>query len=174
MDGILAEGLMAILSSVTARNQIEIPSRDQLRYLSKNLTPSDLIELDLDKFRDVERGDLFYSMLECEGETRDKLWTLAMEDCFQVPNYTSTQTFTQFSRLPSELRDQIWKHALEDDRVVEIIYDRRRERWWSAKSSKTSAPSVLLACKQSYAIAKGLILKCFGTFMNIETDVFLV
>jgi hypothetical protein len=172
MDGILAEGLMAILSSVTARNQIEIPSRAQLRFLSKNLTPSDLVELDLDEFGNVDRGDLYQSMLECEGDTRDKLWTLAMEDCFQLPNYTSTQTFKPFSRLPSELRDQIWKHALEDDRVVEIIYDRRRARWWSAKSSQTRAPSVLLACKQSYAIAKGLILKCFGTFMNIETDVY--
>lgn len=75
-----------------------------------------------------------------------------------------------FGRLPLELREEIWRYALKEERVVEIIWKRTENRWWAAGTNQVPAPGLFPVCKESNTVAKANVVKCFGAFINLESD----
>ena len=53
---------------------------------------------------------------------------------------------------------------------MEIIWKKGEERWWAAGTSRVDVPGLFLACKGSNKVAKSIVQKCFGTFINLESD----
>jgi hypothetical protein len=50
------------------------------------------------------------------------------------------RTFTLFLGLPTELRFEIWQYAIPAGRVVDIVYDKEQDRYFSFH---TKVPTVL-------------------------------
>lgn len=166
---------------------IYIPSQAQLRYMSTILTPSQLYKLKLFQptpsthSTSLESAspsscpspdEIFTAFRQAEGDTRDKIWTLAIEDKYQLPTseICTSSTFHQFQSLPFELRDKIWKHALESDRLLEIAYS-ENSGWSVTKSSQVRrAPAMMYACRESHTVTKIVMFYCFGTWINSRTD----
>jgi hypothetical protein len=49
-------------------------------------------------------------------------------------------TFTLFPGLPTELRFEIWRYAIPAGRIVDIVYDKEQDRYFSFH---TKVPTVL-------------------------------
>ncbi|KAI1321984.1 hypothetical protein F5Y16DRAFT_57931 [Xylariaceae sp. FL0255] len=71
---------------------------------------------------------------------------------------SSRPSFTLFSRLPTELRLEIWGLSIEE-RVVSVIYNPRKDRC----TTWASVPAVLQACHESRTETLRLYRKQFGT-----------
>ncbi|CZR57846.1 uncharacterized protein PAC_07735 [Phialocephala subalpina] len=67
---------------------------------------------------------------------------------------TPAPTFSDFTRLPPELRATIWKLALPDARLVPIQYQKAT----STYTSRIRAPALLHACREPRAQARKTLL----------------
>ena len=73
--------------------------------------------------------NIFKGLLNEHGGMRRGLWAMAMAPNFQVQETPSVRMFTNFGRLPLELREEIWRYVLKEERVVEIIWKRTENPW---------------------------------------------
>jgi hypothetical protein len=86
------------------------------------------------------------------------------------PNFTeATSTFHPFPALPYELRRKIWEYSLSTNKIIEVIYQRSLMRWWAARTSQVPIP-LFLTCHESAVVAKEMLIRCFGTWFNLNSD----
>ena len=71
--------------------------------------------------------------------------------------------FKRFNALPVELRRTIWKYLLPKGRVIDVVFDRDRDRYYSFHSV---VPVVLYACQESRTVALSVYTLCFATQSN--------
>lgn len=69
---------------------------------------------------------------------------------------------------------QIWKFSLlTEERIIEIILPpKARSKWTTARASRASMPTLHLVNHEASAISQRTFTKCFGTWVNLERDVF--
>jgi hypothetical protein len=71
--------------------------------------------------------------------------------------------FRRFNALPEELRRIIWKYSLPKGRIVDVVFDRDRDRYCSFHAV---VPAALHACKESRTVALSVYTLFFGTRSN--------
>jgi hypothetical protein len=80
------------------------------------------------------------------------------EDAWSPASKATLETsFEQFPKLPTEIRQMIWRLTIEENRVVELSnYEDRKTRsrttYERRLTSKTLVPSILHTCSESRAI----------------------
>lgn len=62
---------------------------------------------------------------------------------------TSERTFHPFSRLPAELRLQIWEQSRESGREVDVRFELREHRDGRHLMSRTPTPAILHTCREA-------------------------
>lgn len=105
-------------------------------------------------------------------------------------NRQALQTFPQFTQLPKEIREIIFRHALPGSRIVEVHIESGIRslniklgsgtgRWKSIWIGQPAAadiywepPALLLACHESRSIAKSVFDHCFA-FTPLTTATFV-
>ncbi|KAN0123001.1 hypothetical protein V8E51_001327 [Hyaloscypha variabilis] len=71
--------------------------------------------------------------------------------------------FKRFNSLPEELRRTIWKYSIPRGRIVDVVFDRNRDRYCSFYAV---VPAALHASKESRTVALRVYTLCFGTQSN--------
>lgn len=71
--------------------------------------------------------------------------------------------FKRFNSLPEELRRTIWKYSIPRGRIVDVAFDRKRDRYCSFHAL---VPAVLHVSKESRTVALRVYTLCFGTQSN--------
>ncbi|KAE8451818.1 hypothetical protein EG329_002658 [Mollisiaceae sp. DMI_Dod_QoI] len=175
-------------------SSIRVPTQAQLRSLAHALDTSNLMDFEFisEESESLSPAEILSKLQNATGEMRDLIWAFAMQfetnidDDYQdengdddfissaSPKETVIVTFTLFNELPYELRDKIWKHASESNRLVEIFWQIEHHRWWASKSSRFPAPGVFAACRESRDSTRALrerrFMKVFGTWTNLYSD----
>jgi hypothetical protein len=90
---------------------------------------------------------------------------------------TALTKFHYFKTLPTELRLAIWKLALPNSRIVEIIFNKKHKKDKQAKfQSRTPTPAILHACAESRVLGlevyrKLTVTNCFlRTYIRWDLD----
>jgi hypothetical protein len=68
--------------------------------------------------------------------------------------------FILFPKLPASVRNRIWKYSLPSGRLVDIVFDKEQDRYFSFHAI---IPAVLHTSKESRAVGLRFYSLCFGT-----------
>jgi len=154
-------GFTDMLQGFSRPSMLRIPTRDQLRRAACEIhaTPDDPLEIE----------EVVEELLRLRGEYRDDVWEEASElSVAKAPVFHVE--FPRFPELPFELRRKIWHHTLEEGRIVEVIYSRRKGKWWAPPLSRRPVPDILLVCKEACEMVRTVTGRCFGTWINPSSD----
>ncbi|KAF8866030.1 hypothetical protein BDZ45DRAFT_382034 [Acephala macrosclerotiorum] len=173
---------------------VKVPTQAQFRTLAHSLNIHNLLDFGFisDEDESLSPAEILTKIQNLPpGPMRDGVWAVAPYFNISIPegfdededvdldldlilHPKDTQTFTLFNKLPIELRDKIWEYAAESNRLVEVIWQKREERWWASKSSQIDPPGVFAACRESREATKFVRERCgisaFGTWTNIYSD----
>lgn len=159
-------------TSLGELSSIEIPSRAQIYTFADELQGSfgtiEKSEIGVGTpavGRDT-RESIIDGCINSPQEVRDCLW-VALSKLLKDPTKPrkAQRTFTRFTSLPLELRRKVWTFATEQDRIIEIINDRREKKWKAAPRSVVK-PSMLLCCKEANVVVREKMARCFGTWFK--------
>ncbi|KAE9379951.1 hypothetical protein N431DRAFT_361188, partial [Stipitochalara longipes BDJ] len=68
--------------------------------------------------------------------------------------------FFRFPKLPASARDRIWKYSIPSGRVVDVVFDKEQDRYFSFHAI---IPAILCTSKEARAIGLKFYTICFGT-----------
>ncbi|CZR59309.1 uncharacterized protein PAC_09201 [Phialocephala subalpina] len=170
----------------------KVPTQAQLRILAHSLDTANLLAFEFisDENEIISPAEILTKLQNLPaGVERDTVWSCAEDfnemgmdvtECFDpdrdwsIPKGLKHEAFPLFNEFPLELRDKIWKHAVESNHLVEIIWQKEEQRWWASKSSQVGPPGVFATCRESREATKFVRENCginaFGTWTNIYSD----
>ena len=68
--------------------------------------------------------------------------------------------FFRFPKLPTSVRDRIWKHSIPSGRVVDVVFDENQDKYFSFHAI---VPAILHTSKEARSVGLRFYTFCFGT-----------
>jgi hypothetical protein len=101
-----------------------------------------------------------------EGNSTQATSNTAMADVSELQNSSEASDtdlegdFILFPKLPASVRERIWKYSLPSGRVVDLVFDKDQDRYFSFHAI---VPAVIHTSKESRAVGLRFYTLCFGT-----------
>jgi 2EXR family len=74
--------------------------------------------------------------------------------------------FFRFPNLPANVRQRIWKYAIPSGRVVDVVFEQEKDRYFSFAAI---VPPILHVTKESRAVGLRFYTLCFGTESHLAS-----